>query len=108
MSDEDPPDDGQRDALAEHLTWMMDFLHAHHEGEDAGLWPLVRSLNPSAGDLLDQMEHDHAQIAPRWRRWARNRPVLRRATSAEPSDLVEAWRRCGRSWTHTWNARRRR
>jgi iron-sulfur cluster repair protein YtfE (RIC family) len=43
---------------------MIDFLHGHHEGEDAGLWPLIRSLNPSAGELLDQMEHDHASIAP--------------------------------------------
>ncbi len=58
------PADGQRAALAAHLGWMMDFLHRHHEGEDAGLWPLVRSLDPSAGDLLDQMEHDHAQITP--------------------------------------------
>ena len=59
-----PPADTQRVALAAHLTWMMDFLHRHHEGEDAGLWPLMRSLDPSAGDLLDQMEHDHAQITP--------------------------------------------
>jgi len=59
-----PPGGGQRVALAAHLTWMMDFLHGHHEGEDAGLWPLMRSLDPSADDLLDQMEHDHAQIAP--------------------------------------------
>jgi hemerythrin-like domain-containing protein len=57
-----PPADPQRVALAAHLAWMMQFLHAHHEGEDAGLWPLVRSLDPSAGDLLDQMAHDHAQI----------------------------------------------
>ena len=60
-----PPPDAQRVALAAHLGWMMDFLHRHHEGEDAGLWPRVRSLDPSAGDLLDQMEHDHVQIAPR-------------------------------------------
>jgi len=60
-----PPPDAQRVALAVHLGWMVDFLHRHHEGEDIGLWPLVRSLDPSAGDLLDQMEDDHAQIAPR-------------------------------------------
>ena len=59
-----PPASAQRAALAAHLTWMMAFLQGHHEGEDAGLWPLVRSLNPAAGDLLDQMELDHAQIAP--------------------------------------------
>ena len=64
LSAEPAPGDAQRMAIAAHLVWMMDFLHHHHEGEDAGLWPLVRSLNSSAGDLLDQMEHDHAQIAP--------------------------------------------
>jgi len=59
-----PPDDAQRKALSAHLMWMMDFLHGHHEGEDAGLWPLMRSLDPSSGELLDQMEQDHARIAP--------------------------------------------
>ena len=59
-----PPGGAQRAALSAHLIWMMDFLHGHHDGEDAGLWPLMRSLDPSAGELLDQMEHDHAQIAP--------------------------------------------
>ena len=58
-----PPADAQRVALADHLHWMMHFLYAHHKGEDAGLWPLMRSLDPSAGDLLDQMERDHGQIA---------------------------------------------
>ncbi len=42
----------------------MDFLHAHHAGEDQGLWPLVRAHNPAAGDLLDQMDADHARIGP--------------------------------------------
>lgn len=54
----------QRTALGEHVTWMLDFLHAHHSGEDAGLWPLVRRRNPAAADLLDSMEADHARIAP--------------------------------------------
>lgn len=59
-----PPADRRRAALVAHLMWMLDFLHGHHEGEDNGLWPLVRSSDPAAGDLLDEMEHEHAQIAP--------------------------------------------
>ena len=51
-------------ALGEHVIWMLDFLHAHHSGEDAGLWPLVRQRNPAAAELLDSMEADHARIAP--------------------------------------------
>jgi len=59
-----PPAAAQRAALTAHLIWMMDFLHGHHEGEDVGLWPLMRSSDAAASELLDQMEHDHAQIAP--------------------------------------------
>lgn len=58
------PQGRQRVALGKHVTWMLDFLHAHHSGEDAGLWPLVRRRNPAAAELLDSMEADHARIAP--------------------------------------------
>jgi len=54
----------QRVALGKHVTWMLDFLHAHHRSEDAGLWPLVRRRNPAAAELLDSLEADHARIAP--------------------------------------------
>jgi hypothetical protein len=43
---------------------MMGFLHAHHHGEDAGLWPLVRDRCAGAAALVDAMEADHARIAP--------------------------------------------
>jgi hypothetical protein len=63
--DEAPAPRGrQRVALGRHVGWMLDFLHAHHSGEDAGLWPLVLRRNPAAADLLASMELDHAQIAP--------------------------------------------
>jgi hemerythrin-like domain-containing protein len=58
------PQGAQRVALGKHVTWMLDFLHAHHSGEDAGLWPLLRQRNPAAAELLDAMEADHARIAP--------------------------------------------
>lgn len=58
------PQGRQRVALGNHVTWMLDFLHAHHSSEDAGLWPLVRRRNPAAAELLDSMEADHARIAP--------------------------------------------
>ncbi len=59
-----PPGDDQRHAIAEHLVWMMEFLHRHHVGEDDGLWPLVRVADPTAGALLDDMDADHARIGP--------------------------------------------
>jgi hemerythrin-like domain-containing protein len=58
------PSDAQRVAVAKHLTTMMDFLHVHHNGEDAWLWPTMRRLNPAASELLDQMDADHAAITP--------------------------------------------
>ncbi|PBC57556.1 hemerythrin domain-containing protein [Rhodococcus sp. ACPA1] len=63
-----PPAQTQRVALADHLVWMMHFLHLHHSGEDRGLWPLVRELNPAAGALLDAMDADHTRIGPEMER----------------------------------------
>jgi iron-sulfur cluster repair protein YtfE (RIC family) len=51
-------------AIGEQVSWMMQFLHAHHRGEDAWLWPMVRERVPAAGRLLDQMEADHAVVDP--------------------------------------------
>ena len=58
------PEGRQRKALGEHVVWLMDFLHAHHTGEDEGLWPVVRAKNPAAGPLLDSLEADHLRIEP--------------------------------------------
>jgi len=58
------PEGGQRIAIGDHVGWLMRFLHAHHHGEDAGLWPLVRSRNPHAAQLIDDMEADHGRVAP--------------------------------------------
>ena len=58
------PHPAQRRALAAHLEWMVDFLHHHHEGEDTGLYPVVRARNPEAVPLLDAMDAEHHAIGP--------------------------------------------
>lgn len=58
------PDGARRDALVAHLGWMMGFLHEHHDGEDAGLYPMVRAADPTAGPLLDAMDADHRIVEP--------------------------------------------
>jgi hypothetical protein len=58
------PDTEQRPAIGDHVAWMMGFLHAHHRGEDEGLWPAVRAADPGASGLVDQMEAAHARIVP--------------------------------------------
>ena len=58
-----PPGRDQQRAVAAHLTWMMQFLRAHHRSEDEGLYPLVRARATAAAELLDAMEQQHDAIA---------------------------------------------
>lgn len=58
------PADEQRVAIAQRLQWLMEFLHKHHEGEDNGLYPLVRARNPAAVELLDAMDAEHQVVGP--------------------------------------------
>lgn len=55
----------RRTALADHVRWLMDFLHHHHTNEDEGLYPMVLEKNPAAGELLAVMDADHQRITPR-------------------------------------------
>jgi len=64
VASEARPPRAQRVAVADHLLWMMTFLHDHHRGEDEGLYPAVRERNPGAAALLDRMDADHRAIAP--------------------------------------------
>ena len=66
-----PPQGQQRRALGGHVTWMMEFLHAHHRGEDLGLWPLVRaaqSLGSRAPRLPRGRPRAHRSRRPRGQR----------------------------------------
>ncbi len=56
----------QRAALGEHLGWLMDFLHRHHESEDEGLYRLVRERAAGSADdlaVFDRMASAHEAIA---------------------------------------------
>jgi hemerythrin-like domain-containing protein len=64
LTTEPYPAGAQKAALADHVDWMMDFLHEHHSGEDAGLYPMVRSRGDGATELLDDMDADHRRIDP--------------------------------------------
>jgi hypothetical protein len=58
------PEHRRARALGEHVVWLMEVLHAHHTGEDEGLWPLVRERDPAAVPLLDSLDADHRRIEP--------------------------------------------
>lgn len=56
--------DERRTALAEHLLWLLHFLHVHHTDEDTGLWPAVKERAADAAAVIDVMEADHRRIGP--------------------------------------------
>ena len=64
LEGEAPLSDRRRVALAEHLIWLMDFLHEHHSSEDAGLYPMVLRNDPSTAALVAEMDADHQRIDP--------------------------------------------
>ena len=56
-------------ALAQRWAGFAAWLHEHHSGEDAGLWPLLLERVDAAGDAagratLEAMEAEHAEIDP--------------------------------------------
>jgi hypothetical protein len=61
---EAPLTDRRRIGLAQHVLWMMHFLHVHHEGEDIGLYPMVVRNDPSTRQLVEDMDGDHQRIDP--------------------------------------------
>jgi Hemerythrin HHE cation binding domain len=39
------------------------FVHMHHHGESALLFPRLRAANPALGPVVDRLEADHARVA---------------------------------------------
>lgn len=57
-------DANQVATVADHVTWMVTFLHAHHEGEDQFVWPRLLERIPTKIDpLILTMEDQHAGLA---------------------------------------------
>jgi len=55
--------DSRREALCRHVTWMLDFLHHHHVGEDEGVWPRLLAKRPDLSPLVEQMSAEHEALA---------------------------------------------
>lgn len=49
--------------VASHLGEALWFLHAHHNGEDELLYPLLVERAPQAGDLFARMDAQHTAVA---------------------------------------------
>jgi hypothetical protein len=56
------PDDAERVALvANYYENILSFLHAHHDGEEALVFPLLRERCPGEGALIDRLESEHEE-----------------------------------------------
>jgi hemerythrin-like domain-containing protein len=64
VSGVDEGDDVQVAVVADHVEWMVMFLHTHHEGEDMLVWPrLVERCPAEAEPLIFTMESQHHGLA---------------------------------------------
>jgi hemerythrin-like domain-containing protein len=64
VSDVSGGDRSQVAVVADHVTWMVEFLHAHHEGEDLLVWPRLLDRVPAGIDpLIYTMEAQHLGLA---------------------------------------------
>lgn len=76
--------------LARRWSFFGDVLHKHHSGEDAGLWPLLRSRAPDARVVLDAMEAEHGRIDPLLATCAEGFAVLSTGGGAADRDELAA------------------
>lgn len=59
-----PVPDDHRVELADHVLWLMELLHHHHESEDSALYPQVLDHNPDSAPMVARMNEDHHRIEP--------------------------------------------
>ncbi len=58
-----PEGDADRAAIVGgHVLFMGDFLTAHHDSEDAIVWPLLKERSPEYAGLVSDMEHQHERM----------------------------------------------
>lgn len=58
-----PGDRRRAQPIVAHARLASAFLHAHHDGEDRLLWPLLITRAPVKTHLIELMERQHAAIA---------------------------------------------
>lgn len=52
----------RRTALADHVTFLLDQLKAHHRLLDDAMWPAVVSHRPDLADLGEQARRSHSEL----------------------------------------------
>jgi len=69
----DPVTAVRRDALAAHVTFLLDQLADQHRVLDCAVWPLAAARQPALADLLERVELAHSRLV---------RPVVRARSAA--------------------------
>jgi hypothetical protein len=59
-----PPEASRRAALARWFAFKQRAIHAHHEGEDAKVYPKILARDPSFAGELAVLQADHAELDP--------------------------------------------
>ena len=54
-----PGDDERVAVITNYYENILSFLEAHHDGEEALVFPLLRERCPAQGELLDRLEAEH-------------------------------------------------
>jgi hemerythrin-like domain-containing protein len=82
-------DPGKVAIIADHVTWMVTFLHAHHEGEDEMVWPRLLKRVPGETDpLIYTMESQHQGLAQALDDLAAKAAQWRKTCAATERDAV--------------------
>lgn len=64
VPDDAPIGAGRGAALARWFTFMQRAIHAHHEGEESKLYPMLLARDPSFAEELAALRAEHAQLDP--------------------------------------------
>ena len=79
-------DDARATVLGEHILLMTSLLHAHHDGEDVLVWPLLEERSPEHADLVDTVIGQHegmnaaiANARAEAQEWMANPGILQRS-----------------------------
>jgi hemerythrin-like domain-containing protein len=89
VSDVREGDAAQVAIVADHVVWMVTFLHAHHEGEDLHVWPTLLERVPTEVDpLVYTMEAQHEGLARALDELAVKAKAWRMSSAAQERDTV--------------------
>jgi hemerythrin-like domain-containing protein len=76
-------------SVADHVVWMVKFLHSHHEGEDMLVWPrLVERCPTETEPLIFTMEAQHRGLADALDTLAAKALAWRKTSAAFERELV--------------------